>query len=72
MRDGEPRSPCHECIIHLRGISKLDPALPCAKCRPRLDYVAAIEPGPPTAPYDECVFNVATESFDLWSIFYAY
>lgn len=72
MRDGQLRSPCHECIIHLRGLSKLNPALPCAKCQRRRDYAAAIEPGPPTAPQDEYVYRVATESLDIWSLLYAY
>ena len=71
METTDLRSPCHECIIHLRGVSKLNPVYPCITCRRRLDYVAALGNGPPTAPYEEYVFKVSTESLDYMGLLYA-
>lgn len=67
MTEGNLRSPCHDCIIHLRGLSKLDHRLPCRTCRLRLAYAAAMSNTdyPPTAPYQENIYPVSTELLDL-------
>ena len=71
MIDGELKSPCHECVIHLRGLDKRDTRYPCITCVKRLAYVAQYAAGVPVEPVEDNIYRVSTESISILELLYA-
>jgi hypothetical protein len=49
------KSPCFECVIHLRGLDKENPIYPCGECAARISY-ADRNYGMPARLFEEEIF----------------
>lgn len=69
MLDEVPRCPCNDCSIHMLGLDKKDPRFPCfTGCQWRLEYAAAVTEYQPAKFVDSYIYDVSTDSIDIFEL----
>jgi len=69
MRAEDEKSPCFDCLAHLRKLDKLDPRYPCATCAPRIAYADRQYGMPARNNVEQDIYEMHDDGTEIFRMF---